>query len=73
MIELRKSKPEEVPELQELFRLCFGDGPEVSGLYFNHFYSPEEFLILREEGEAQPCRPRGEGTAAGPEVGPDFG
>ncbi len=53
MIELRKSKPEEVPELQELFRLCFGDGPEVSGLYFNHFYSPEEFLILREEGEAR--------------------
>ena len=53
MIELRKSKPEEVPELQELFRLCFGDGPEVSGLYFNHFYSPDEFLILREEGEAR--------------------
>lgn len=53
MIELRKSKPEEVPELQELFRLCFGDGPEISGLYFNHFYSPEEFLILREDGETR--------------------
>ena len=53
MIELRKSKPEEVPELQELFRLCFGDGPEVSGLYFDHFYRPEEFLILREDGEAR--------------------
>ena len=51
MIELRKSKPEEVPELQELFQLCFGDGPEVSGLYFEHFYQPEEFLVLREEGE----------------------
>lgn len=51
MIELRKSKPEEVPELQELFQLCFGDGPEVSGLYFEHFYRPEEFLVLREEGE----------------------
>ena len=51
MIELRKSQPEEVPELQELFRLCFGDGPEVSGLYFDRFYRPEEFLILREEGE----------------------
>ena len=53
MIELRKSRPEEVPELQELFRLCFGDGPEVSGLYFNRFYRPEEFLILREDGEAR--------------------
>lgn len=53
MIELRKSKPEEVAELQELFRLCFGDGPEISGLYFNHFYQPEEFLILREDGEAR--------------------
>lgn len=49
MIELRKSKPEEVPELQELFQLCFGDGPEVSGLYFNNFYHPEEFFVLREE------------------------
>ena len=53
MIELRKSKSEEVPELQELFRLCFGDGPEVSGLYFDHFYRPEEFLILREDGETR--------------------
>ena len=53
MIELRKSKPEEVPELQELFRLCFGDGPEVSGLYFQTFYRPEEFLILQEDGEAR--------------------
>lgn len=50
MIELRKSKPEEVPELQELFHLCFGDGPEVSGLYFNNFYHPDEFLVLCEEG-----------------------
>lgn len=53
MIELRKSKPEEVSELQELFRLCFGDGPEISGLYFDHLYRPEEFLILREDGEAR--------------------
>lgn len=51
MIELRKSKPEEVPGLQELFQLCFGDGPECSGLYFDRFYRPEEFLVLREEGE----------------------
>ncbi len=51
MIELRPSRPEEVPELLELFRLCFGDGPEVSGLYFDHFYRPEEFLILREDGQ----------------------
>ncbi len=50
MIEMRRSKPEEVPELQELFRLCFGDSPECSGLYFNRFYRPEEFLVLREEG-----------------------
>ena len=53
MIELRKSKSEEVPELQELFRLCFGDGPEISGLYFDHFFRPEEFLILREDGETR--------------------
>ena len=53
MIELRKSKHEEVPALQELFRLCFGDGPEVSGLYFDHFYQPEEFLILQEDGETR--------------------
>lgn len=50
MIELRASRREEVPELQELFRLCFGDAPEVSGLYFNEFYRPEEFLVLREDG-----------------------
>ncbi len=53
MIELRKSAPEDVPALQELFHLCFGDSPEVSGLYFNHFYRPEEFLILREDGQAR--------------------
>lgn len=51
MIELRKSKPEEIPELQGLFQLCFGDSPECSGLYFDHFYRPEEFLVLREEDE----------------------
>lgn len=51
MIELRPSRIEEVPELQELFRLCFGDSPECSGLYFHHFYRPEEFLVLREEGQ----------------------
>ena len=51
MIEIRKSKSEEVAELQDLFQLCFGDGPEVSGLYFDHFYRPEEFLVLREDGK----------------------
>ena len=51
MIEIRKSKVEEIAELQDLFQLCFGDGPEVSGLYFDHFYHPEEFLVLREDGE----------------------
>lgn len=50
MIELRKSSPGDVPELQELFRLCFGDGPELSGLYFNNFFRPEEFLVLLEDG-----------------------
>ena len=51
MIELRKSHSEEVPALQELFRLCFGDGPEISGLYFDRFYRPDEFLVLQEDGE----------------------
>lgn len=51
MIEMRKSTPAEVPALQELFQLCFGDGPEVSGLYFHHFYRPEEFLVLYENGK----------------------
>lgn len=50
MIEIRKSKREEAAQLQELFFLCFGDGPEVSGLYFDRFYKPEEFLVLRENG-----------------------
>lgn len=50
MIEMRKSKPEEVPELQELFQRCFGDSPECSGLYFYNFYRPEEYLVLREDG-----------------------
>ncbi len=51
MIELRHSKPEEIPQLQELFQLCFGDGPELSCLYFDRCYRPEEFLVLREDGE----------------------
>ena len=50
MIEMRISKPEEVPELQTLFQLCFGDGPECSGLYFDRHYRPEEYLVLREDG-----------------------
>jgi ribosomal protein S18 acetylase RimI-like enzyme len=50
MIELRASKAEEIPQLQELFQLCFGDGPESSGLYFTNFYRPEEYLVLREDG-----------------------
>jgi ribosomal protein S18 acetylase RimI-like enzyme len=51
MIELRASKAEEVPQMQELFQLCFGDGPESSGLYFHEFYRPEEYLVLREDDE----------------------
>jgi GNAT superfamily N-acetyltransferase len=51
MIELRASRPEEVPQLQELFQLCFGDGPESSGLYFHEFYRPQEYLILRADGQ----------------------
>jgi ribosomal protein S18 acetylase RimI-like enzyme len=51
MIELRASRPEEVPQLQALFQLCFGDGPELSGLYFAHFYRPEEYLVLREDDQ----------------------
>lgn len=50
MLELRKSDPSEVPALQELFQLCFGDPPACSGLYFDHHYRPEEFLVLREDG-----------------------
>lgn len=50
MIELHKSERPDVPELQELFFLCFGDSPACSGLYFDRFYRPEEFLVLREEG-----------------------
>ena len=50
MIEIRKSVPQEIPSLQELFQLCFGDGPECSGLYFNNFYRPEEYLVLLEDG-----------------------
>lgn len=51
MIEIRASRPEDVPELQELFQLCFGDGPEISGLYFDRLYHPEEFILLREDNE----------------------
>lgn len=51
MIEIRRSKPEEIPRLQELFHLCFGDGPEWSGIYFHRFYRPEELVVLLEEGE----------------------
>ncbi len=51
MIELRHSKHSEIPQLQELFQLCFGDGPELSGLYFDHCYRPEEFLVLKEDDE----------------------
>lgn len=51
MIEIRKSCPQDVPELQELFQLCFGDGPEVSGLYFDRLYRPEEFILLRDDNK----------------------
>ena len=50
-MEVRASRREEVPALQELFQLCFGDGPECSGAYFDHFYRPEEYLILWEGGQ----------------------
>lgn len=51
MIEIRKSCPQDIPELQELFQLCFGDGPEVSGLYFDRLYRPEEFILLRDDNK----------------------
>lgn len=50
MIEMRHSGAGEVPELQELFRLCFGEPPECSGAYFDRCYRPEEYLVLREDG-----------------------
>ena len=51
MSQIRQAKPEELPQIKELFQRCFGD----SGSYIDHFYAAharaEQVLVVEEKGE----------------------
>lgn len=50
MIELRASRPGEVPRLKELWSLAFGDSPDYIDYFFDHLYTPERMVLLAEDG-----------------------
>lgn len=46
MIEMRCSKPEEIPRLKELWKLSFGDEDSYIDLFFDTQYRPRDVLVL---------------------------
>ena len=50
MVEMRASRPAEVPQLKELWRKAFGDPGEYIDLFFRTLYTPERMVVLVEDG-----------------------
>lgn len=51
MIDLRPSRPEEIPRQKELWKTAFHDDDRYIDLYYDHCYRPEQVLVLEAGGE----------------------
>lgn len=53
MIEIRPSSHAEILRQRELWQLAFGDENEYIDLYYQHAFSPEDVLVLLDDGQIQ--------------------
>lgn len=51
MITIRPSTPEEIPQQKELWKKCFGDPNSYIDIFYQRFCSPEQVLVVDDEGE----------------------
>ncbi|MEG1999774.1 MAG: GNAT family N-acetyltransferase [Evtepia sp.] len=51
MIDIRISKPEEIPMQKELWKRCFGDSDEYIDLFYDKFCTADRVLVVEEDGE----------------------
>lgn len=49
MIDLRPSRPGDVPQLRQLWQTCFGDSDRFLDLFYTAAYAPERSLVLAEQ------------------------
>lgn len=50
MIQIRTSRPEDVPRQRELWQLAFGDDGAYVDNFYHTYYRPERVLLLEEDG-----------------------
>ena len=53
MIQIRISRPEDIPRQRELWQLAFGDDGAYVDNFYNAYYQPERVLLLEEDGVVQ--------------------
>lgn len=51
MITIRPSKAEEIPQVKELFKRCFGDGDVFVDTFYQNYCDHERVLVVEEDGE----------------------
>lgn len=51
MITIRPSTPEEIPQQKELWKKCFGDPSAYIDIFYQSFCSPEQVLVVDDDGE----------------------
>ncbi len=51
MIEIRPAKTEELPQIKELFKRCFGDSDVFIDMLYQKYCKPEQVLVVMEDGE----------------------
>ena len=49
MIQIRISRPEDIPRQRELWQLAFGDDGAYVDNFYQTYYKPERLLLLVEE------------------------
>ncbi len=51
MITIRTAAPEELPQLRDLWRKCFGDPGASVDIFFQQFCSIDQVLVVDDDGE----------------------
>ena len=51
MINIRPSRPEDIPLLKELWKRCFGDSDAYVDMFYHKYCTHDQVLIVEEDGE----------------------
>ena len=51
MINMRPAVPEELPQLKDLWKKCFGDPSSYVDIFFQKFCSTDQVLVVDDDGE----------------------